>query len=104
MRLLSDDELRRLAPAELAAFPGPIPTQSVSSDEFMPTPQTERQRRVEARLKDLATAQAKRHGMTRRSFLATASGMAAAFLAMNDHVAGAAARSNRVGAMLVPWR
>jgi hypothetical protein len=30
MRLLSDDELRRLRPAETAAFAGPIPTQIVS--------------------------------------------------------------------------
>jgi len=32
MRLLSDDELRRLRPAETAAFAGPIPTQIVSSE------------------------------------------------------------------------
>ena len=38
MALISDDELRALAPAETAAFPGPIPTQIVSSDEFMPRP------------------------------------------------------------------
>jgi hypothetical protein len=35
MRLLSDDELRAVQPSETAAFPGPIPTQSVSSDEFI---------------------------------------------------------------------
>ncbi len=39
MRLLSDDELASLHPSETATFPGPIPTQSVSSDEFMPSPQ-----------------------------------------------------------------
>ena len=84
MGLLSDRELAGLLPAETHAFPGPIPTQSVSSDEFAPVPQTTRQRRVEARVKELADALAKRHGMTRRRFLATASGMAAAFLAMNE--------------------
>src|SRR5437899_977295 len=84
MGLLSDRELAGLLPAETHALAGPIPTQSVSSDEFMPAPQARRQRRVEARVKELGAALAKRHGMTRRRFLATASGMAAAFLAMNE--------------------
>src|SRR5207253_3094279 len=84
MGLLSDRELASLLPAETHAFAGPIPTQSVSSDEFMPAAQTPRQRRVEVRLKELGGALAKRHGLTRRRFLATASGMAAAFLAMNE--------------------
>jgi predicted TIM-barrel fold metal-dependent hydrolase len=84
MGLLSEDELRALLPAETAAFPGPIPTQSVSSDEFMPVPQTERQRRVEGRLKALGAELAREQGMSRRDFLRTASGMAAAFVAMNE--------------------
>src|SRR5438477_11618237 len=84
MGLLSDRELASLLPAETHAFAGPIPTQSVSSDEFMPAPQTARQRRVEGRLKELGGVLAKKHGMTRRRFLTTASGMAAAFLAMNE--------------------
>src|SRR5690242_8688573 len=84
MGLLSDREIAALRPAETHAFAGPIPTQSVSSDEFMPSPQTPRQRRVEARVKALGDALAQGHGMTRRRFLATASGMAAAFLAMNE--------------------
>src|SRR5438093_11629593 len=82
--LLSDLERAGLRPAETHAFAGPIPTQSVSSDEFMPAPQTRRQRRVEARVKELGDALAKRHGMTRRRCLATAPGMAAAFLAVNE--------------------
>ena len=40
MNLLDPEELRRLRPAEIHAYAGPIPTQSVSSDEFMPSPQT----------------------------------------------------------------
>jgi uncharacterized protein len=84
MGLLSDKELAALAPAELAAFAGPIPTQSVSSDEFVPAPQTARQRRVEARVRALGDELARKQGLTRRRFLATASGMAAAFLAMNE--------------------
>ena len=84
MGLLSDEELASLLPAETHAFAGPIPTQCVSSDEFLPVPQTTPQRRVEARLKEVGGQLARRHGLTRRQFFATASGMAAAFLAMNE--------------------
>jgi predicted TIM-barrel fold metal-dependent hydrolase len=84
MRLLSDNDLKAVRPAETAAFPGPIPTQSVSSDEFMPAPQTRNQRRVEARIKELGGQLARKQGMSRRHFLTTASGMAAAFVAMNE--------------------
>jgi uncharacterized protein len=84
MRLLSDEERSQLLPAELVAFDSPIPTQIVSSDEFVPTPQTRRQREVEVRLKALADELAHRQGLSRRQFLRTAAGMAAAFVAMND--------------------
>src|SRR5215468_1296960 len=104
MRLLSDDELHALRPSETAAFPGPIPTQIVSSDEFVPPPQSERQRRVEARVKELADTLGRKQGLSRRQFLATASGMAAAFLAMNEvhgplyGVAGAEAADRELAA------
>ena len=84
MRLLSDHELASLRPSETATFPGPIPTQSVSSDEFMPAPQTANQRRVEARIKEMGGRLARKQGLSRRDFLRTASGMAAAFVAMNE--------------------
>src|SRR5947207_14580785 len=84
MGFLSAEELRELLPAETAAFPGPIPTQSVSSDEFMPAPQTQKQRRVEARIKEMGSTLARKQGLSRRQFLTTASGMAAAFVAMNE--------------------
>ncbi len=74
----------RLLPAETAMFASPIPAQSVSSDEFMPLPQTPKQREYESRVKDLGMSMAKRQGMSRRAFFKTASGMAAAFVAMND--------------------
>jgi predicted TIM-barrel fold metal-dependent hydrolase len=83
MSWLSPEELQRLSPAE-SLFPSPIPVQSVSSDEFMPGPQTEKQREFEARVKDIGAQMAKRLGMSRRRFFQSASGMAAAFLAMND--------------------
>jgi uncharacterized protein len=84
MNLLDPEELRQLLPAETHAYAAPIPTQSVSSDEFMPRPQTPAQRRVEARIKELGTDLARKHGMTRRRFLQTAAGMAASFVAMNE--------------------
>ena len=84
MRLLSEQERGELLPAELIAFDSPIPTQIVSSDEFVPTPQTAGQREVEVRLQTLADELAHRQGMSRRQFLRTAAGMAAAFLVMNE--------------------
>jgi uncharacterized protein len=83
MRLLSKDQLDRVLPAETHAFPGPIPTQIVSSDEFLPLPQTERQREVEARLKVLGNELGRKQGLSRRAFFKSAAGMAAAFVAMN---------------------
>jgi hypothetical protein len=41
-------------PSELVQHRTPIPTQIVSSDEFYPDPQNERQREVEARLLSMA--------------------------------------------------
>ena len=84
MRLLSDEELASLHPAETAAFPGPVPTQVVSSDEYYPSPQSPAQRQVEARVVEIADTEARRRGITRRRFFQTASGMAAAFVAMNE--------------------
>ena len=84
MRWLSDHELQALRPAETASFAGPIPTQIVSSDEYFPLPQSPLQRRVEARTRTLGAVEARRQGMSRRRFFQTASGMAAAFLVMNE--------------------
>src|SRR5215470_11088016 len=50
----------------------------------MPSPQTRDQQRVEAGIKALGSELARQQGMTLRHFFATASGMAAAFLAMNE--------------------
>src|SRR3984893_8793864 len=82
--LLSKSELSRTEPAERAAFNSPVPTQIVSNGEFNPLPQTAQQRRVEARIKEIADAVAPKLGLDRRQFLRTGCGMAAAFLAMND--------------------
>ncbi|HUF22160.1 MAG TPA: hypothetical protein VMP00_15580 [Burkholderiales bacterium] len=65
-------------------LPSPIPTQIVSNGEYNPPPQTEKQKQVEVRLAELADQYARKLNMTRRQFLKTSSGMAAAFLAMNQ--------------------
>ncbi len=56
----------------------------ISNGEFNPLPQSEKQKKVEARIKELADHHGARMGMNRREFLRTSSGMAAAFLAMNE--------------------
>ena len=84
MRFLSEQDRRKLRPAETAAFASPIPTQIVSSDEYYPTRQTAQQREVEARLKATASVLARKQGLSRRAFFTTAAGMAAGFLAMNE--------------------
>lgn len=84
MKLLSPDDLKHLGAAEELAVDSPIPTQIVSSDEFLPVSQTARQRAVEARLGAWVDDLARHQGTTRRSFLRSAAGMAAAFVAMNQ--------------------
>jgi len=81
---LSEQERGQLQPAETAAFPSPIPTQVISNGEFNPLPQTPQQRRVEARISELAEANGRRLGMDRRGFLRSACGLATAFVAMNE--------------------
>jgi predicted TIM-barrel fold metal-dependent hydrolase len=80
---MSDEEMKTVAPADEVAFRSPIPTQMVSNGEYNPLPQTEQQAKVEALIKEMGDREAKRHGMDRRTFLATNAGMATAFLAMN---------------------
>src|SRR4029077_7969381 len=94
--MLSKSELAQTKPAERAAFRSPVPTQIVSNGEFNPLPQTAQQRRVEARIKEIADAVAPKMGVDRRQFLRTGCGMATAFLAMND-VFGLVCRQSRRG-------
>lgn len=82
--MLTPEELDQCLPAEEHAFRSPIPTQSVSSDEFMPAPQTAKQREFEARLKQYGSELARHQGMSRRKFFKSAAGMAAGFVAMNE--------------------
>ena len=83
MRFLSDEDKAKLRAAEAVLPRTPLPTQIVSSDEFMPAPQTRQQREAEARLYALADEIAPKHNMSRRRFFQSPMGMAAAFMAMN---------------------
>jgi predicted TIM-barrel fold metal-dependent hydrolase len=67
--------------ADLAA---PIPTRIASNEEFIPPPQTSQQQEYEARLLELSDQAARRQGLSRRAFLRSGSGMAAALLALNQ--------------------
>lgn len=79
----SKREFGEVEPAE-NAFHSPIPTQIISNGEFNPPKQSAKQKQVEERIKELADHHGGKRGMDRRTFLRTGSGMAAAFLAMNQ--------------------
>ena len=83
---LSYDEMKDVEGAE--KYESPIPTQVVSNGEYNQMPQSANQQRVEQRIAELGDQYAKPQGMHRRDFLRTASGMAAAFLAMNEVYGG----------------
>jgi len=61
----------------------PLPTQVISNEEYLPLPQTPEQARVAALLDEVARRNARRLALSRRDFLASSAGMAAAFLALN---------------------
>jgi predicted TIM-barrel fold metal-dependent hydrolase len=84
MHFLSDDDMKELLPAEEAALATPVPTQVVSSEEYLPPSQTPEQKEFEARLIAMADRLARKQGLSRRRFFQTASGMAASFVALNE--------------------
>ena len=84
MKFLSDAMISGLLPAETSSFASPVPTQIVSSDEFLPVPQTAKQREVQSRLTAISDRLARRQGLSRRRFFQTAAGMAASFVALNQ--------------------
>src|SRR5437588_12227093 len=69
---------------EQSEAPLPIPSRIASNEEFIPPPQTPRQKEYEARVHALSARAAKKQGLSRRDFLRTGSGMAAALLALNQ--------------------
>src|SRR5882762_5344206 len=81
---LSDEQLGQCAPAETEPFQSPVPTRMISNGEYMPHPQTEQQKHVEHRIKELADMASKKLGISRRQFLSGSGGMAASFLAINE--------------------
>src|SRR2546427_10486124 len=81
---LSDEQLERCAPAETEPFQAPVPTRMVSNGEYMPHPQTDKQKQVEARVKEIAGKAAKKLGISGRQFLEGAGRAAASFLTMNE--------------------
>ncbi len=69
---------------EVDEFCSPVPTRHVSNGEYMPLPQSDAQRRVEARVRELADEASRKLNVGRRRFLQGAGGLAASFLAMNE--------------------
>ena len=85
MKFLSDEQLNAAAAGrDLDSSRRRCRPRSSSSDEYLPVPQTEKQREVEARLKELSGDLAKKQGLSRRRFFQTAAGMAASFVAINQ--------------------
>jgi predicted TIM-barrel fold metal-dependent hydrolase len=83
--LLDEEQVASLARADSAGLPrSPVPTRMISNGEYVPIPQTEQQRRVEARLNELASDASRKLGIDRRRFLAGAGGTAASLIAMNE--------------------
>ncbi len=82
--LLDKDDMAQLEPAEAVSFRSPVPVRPISNGEIMVGPQTDSQRQVEFRLRELADEFSDAQGVSRRNFLRTASGMATAFLVMNE--------------------
>jgi hypothetical protein len=83
--LLDAEQVSKCARADVAEpLRFPVPTRMISNGEYMPVPQTDQQKRVEARLTELADEASRKLGISRRQFLAGSGGMAAALLAMNE--------------------
>ena len=83
--LLDEEQVAKCARADVAEpFRSPVPTRVISNGEYMPAPQIEGQKRVEARIQEIADDASRRLGVSRRTFLASTGGMAAAFLAVNE--------------------
>src|SRR3954452_6465095 len=62
----------------------PIPLRIASNEEFIPPPISPQQLQVAARLETISEDGARKQGLSRRDFLRTGSGMAAALLAFNQ--------------------
>ena len=65
-------------------FLPPIPARIASNEEFVPPPQSAEQKEYEDRLARISDETARRQGRSRRDFLRSGSGMAAALMALNQ--------------------
>jgi predicted TIM-barrel fold metal-dependent hydrolase len=61
----------------------PLPTQAVSNEEFLPRPQTARQKQLEGLIREMGDARARKLNMDRRAFMASSMGLATCFAASN---------------------
>lgn len=79
-------ELARCRPAaEIDPLGLPIPTRTVSNEEYLPpVVASDHQLRVEARVLGMLDDLPKRLGLSRRQFLRTSAGLAASFVALNE--------------------
>lgn len=68
---------------ELKGVDSPMPTQVVSNEEFIPRPQSKKQKEVELEIAKIAETNSKKLGMDRRAFMGSSLGLAAVFLAQN---------------------
>ncbi len=68
--------------------PLPIPSRIASNEEFIPPPQTPQQKEYEDRVVAIADRESRRRGISRRDFLRTGCGMAAALWALNEVYGG----------------
>src|SRR5262245_19273619 len=76
--MLDEEQVAQCERADVAEpLRAPIPTRMISNGEYMPAPQTDQQRRVEARVAELAEEASNRLGISRRKFLHSSGGMAA---------------------------
>ena len=75
---------RRSGLVQGAELPSPLPLRVVSNEEYPPLPQTQAQMQVEQLIQQAAERFSHAHGISRRDFLKTTGGMAAALLAMNQ--------------------
>jgi hypothetical protein len=83
--LLDEEQVAKCDRADIAEpLRSPVPTRMISNGEYMPVPQTDKQKQVEARMTELADEASRKLGISRRQFLGGSGGMAAAFLAMNE--------------------
>jgi hypothetical protein len=60
-----------------------VPTQVVSNEEFIPRPQSRKQKQVESLIGELSEQKARKLGLDRRSFMSSSMGLATCFLASN---------------------